>query len=117
MRPMMPMAPTDSSAGSQVGQAYNFLPPTANAASAGSDANGGYAGLPGRMNVPTSPTRARPGEAQSYTSMQAAEEQNRRRLPLEFPPRPRPQLTPKAFSGVSQPSLGKQSVYESFPRR
>jgi len=107
MRPVMPTAPTDSSAGSRVGQVYNFLPPTADAASAGTDPNGGYAGLPDRMNVPTSPTRARPGEAQSYTSMHSAEEQNRRLAASRNAASAPVQLTPKAFSSVnSQPSAG-----------
>ena len=107
LRPMMPMAPTDSSVGSQVGQSYNFLPPTANAASAGSgsDSSGGYAGLPDRMNVPTSPTHARPGEAQSYASMRAAE-QNRRAAATRNSSSAPAQLTPKAFSSVNQASSG-----------
>ena len=107
MRPVMPTAPTDSSAGSRVGQAYNFLPPTADAASAGSDPNGGYAGLPDRMNVPTSPTRARPGEAQSYTSMHSAEEQNKRQAATRNAASAQAQIAPKAFSGAyNQPSSG-----------
>lgn len=115
MRPVMPAAPTDSSAGSQVGQAYNFLPPTANPASAGSDSNGGYVGLPGPMNVPTSPTRARPGEAQSYTSMHAAEEQNRRLAASRNSASAQAQLTPKAFSGVyNQPSTGSSPYMNLF---
>ena len=115
MRPVMPTAPTDSSAGSQVGQSYNFLPPTANAASAGSDPNGGYVGLPGPMNVPTSPTRARPGESQSYTSMHAAEEQNRRLAASRNSASAPAQMTPKAFSGVNaQPSTGSSPYMNLF---
>ncbi len=106
LRPVMPSAPTDSSAGSRIGQTYNFLPPTADAASAGSDPNGGYVGLPGPMNVPTSPTHARPGEAQSYTSMHAAEE-NRRLAASRNSASASAPIQPKAFSGVyNQPSSG-----------
>jgi hypothetical protein len=115
MRPMMPTAPTDSSAGSRVGQFYNFLPPTADAASVSSDPNGGYAGLPDRMNVPTSPTRARPGEAQSYTSMHAAEEQNRRLAASRNAASAPAQLTPKAFSSVNaQASTGSSPYMNLF---
>jgi hypothetical protein len=115
MRPMMPSAPTDSSAGSRIGQSYNFLPPTADAASAGSDPNGGYAGLPDRMNVPTSPTRARPGEAQSYTSMRAAEESRRLAASRNSASAPA-QLTPKAFSSVSSQSSSGSSPYMNLYR-
>jgi hypothetical protein len=114
MRPMMPAAPTDSSAGSRVGQSYNFLPPTADAASVASDPNGGYAGLPDRMNVPTSPTRARPGEAQSYKSMHAAED-NRRLAASRNAASAQAQSSPKAFSNITQaPSSGSSPYMNLF---
>jgi hypothetical protein len=116
MRPVMPTAPTDSSAGSRVGQAYNFLPPTADAGSVASDPNGGYAGLPDRMNVPTSPTRARPGEAQSYSSMHSAEEQNRRVAASRNAASSQAQMTPKAFSNVTQQSSSGSSPYMNLFR-
>jgi hypothetical protein len=114
MRPVMPTAPTDSSVGSQVGQSYNFLPPTANAASAGTDVNGGYVGLPGPMNVPTSPTRARPGEAETYASRRAAEEQNRRLAASRNSASSQPQLAPKAFSNINQQSPSSSPYMNLF---
>ncbi len=114
MPPMMPTAPTDSSVGSQVGQIYQFLPPTANAATAGSASGGGYSGLPGPMNVPTSPTRARPGEAQSYTSMHTAEEQNRRMAATRNAASAPAALTPKAFSGINPSSSGSSPYMNLF---
>ncbi len=115
MGPMMPIAPTDSSMGSRVGQSYKFLPPTVNPATAGAEGGGeGYAGLPGPMNVPTSPTRARPGEAQSYTSMRSAEEQNRRLAASRNAASAQAQLTPKPFSSASAPSSGQSPYMNIF---
>jgi hypothetical protein len=109
----MPIAPTDSSAGSQAGHAYQFLPPTANAATAES-AGGRTSGLSGPNSVPTSPTRARPGEAQSYTSMHAAEEQNHRMAASRNAASAPAQLTPKAFSGVAPSSSGSSPYMNLF---
>jgi hypothetical protein len=112
---LMPIAPTDSSAGSQVGHAYQFLPPTANAATAESAGGGGSAsGLSGPMSVPTSPTRARPGEAQSYTSLHNAEVQNQRSAATRNAASAPAQLTPKAFSGVTPSSSGSSPYMNIF---
>jgi hypothetical protein len=113
--PLMPIAPTDSSAGSQAGHTYQYLPPTANAATADSaGASGRPSGLSGPMSVPTSPTRARPGEAQSYTSMRNVEEQNRRMAAARNAATAPAQLTPKPFSGANQQSSGVSPYMNIF---
>lgn len=117
MAPVMPVAPTDSSVGSQVGQAYQFLPPTANPATAGAAGGAGYAGLPGPMNVPTSPTRARPGESDSYSSMRTAEEQNRRQAASRNAASTAPaQMAEKPFGGQASVNSSGISPYMNLFR-
>lgn len=108
--PMMPMAPTDSSAGQQVGQSYQWLPPTANAGSGG----GASGGLNGPSGVPSSPTRARPGEAQSYTSGRNLEQQNRRMQAARNAAATSPAMTPKPFTGTAQQSSGVSPYMNLF---
>jgi len=122
MAPVMPTAPTDSSVGSQVGQTYQFLPPTVNPATAGTASGGtpnagGYAGLPGPMNVPTSPTRARPGESNSYSSMHTAEEQNRRMAASRSAASTAPaQMAQKPFGGQASTASSGNSPYMNLFR-
>jgi hypothetical protein len=111
---LMPMAPTDSSAGSQLGQNYQFLPPTANA-SVG-DANGARSSGMYGPTVPGSPTRARPGEPQSYSSMQNVEQQTRRQAAARSAATAPPQLAPKPFSGAAQTSASGISPYMNLFR-
>jgi hypothetical protein len=110
--PVMPVSPTDSSAGSQVGQYYNYLPPTANAGVG--QTGGGYAGLPGPTDVPTSPTRARPGESQSYSSMRTAEEQNRRQAASRNAASAPVAAAPKPFAGVNTTSSAPSPYMNLF---
>jgi hypothetical protein len=117
MAPLLPIAPTDSAAGSQAGYAYQYLPPTANAATAGAAGTaGGASNMGSPMNVPTSPTRARPGEAQSYASRQTAEAQNRRMAAARNSASAPAQSTSKAFSGVSGSSSSGISPYMNLFR-
>ncbi|MGD0517849.1 MAG: hypothetical protein ABSA26_09975 [Thermoguttaceae bacterium] len=111
----MPIAPTDSSAGSQAGRVYQHLPPTANAATAESAGAGGRtSGLSDPNSVPTSPTHARPGEAQSYTSLHNAEVQNQRAAATRNAASAPAQLTPKPFSGAGPQSSGSSPYMNLF---
>jgi hypothetical protein len=112
--PMMPMAPTDSSAGGQAGQSYDYLPPTAGSSGAGADGGGRPSGNFGPMNVPTSPTRGRPDIPQSYKSMQTAEQQNRRMDAARNSAAATPQSGAKAFAGYTQQSSGVSPYMNLF---
>jgi hypothetical protein len=114
--PMMPSAPTDSSAGSQMGQSYQYLPPTANSAVGNASGGGRASGDFGPQSVPNSPTRARPGEPQSYTSMQNITQQNRIQSAARNATATAPQLTAKPFSDASQRSSGGSSPYMNLFR-
>jgi hypothetical protein len=114
MRRMMPTAPTESAGGGQGGQAYQYLPPTANQAAAESSA--GYGRLGGMSHEPSAPTRARPGTSQSYASMQEAQTQNRRMQAAKNATAAPPQTTTTAFSGVNQSSSSGVSPYMNLFR-
>jgi hypothetical protein len=104
MPPLMPIAPTDSAAGSQIGQSYQYLPPTSRSAVGDAGSGGRSSGMYGPSGVPTSPTHARPGEPQSYTSMQTITQQNRIQSAARNATAASPQLTAKPFSGSTQRS-------------
>jgi hypothetical protein len=98
---VIPFAPTDNSAGSQVGQNYQWLPPTASGGSGDSGLGRSY-NQSGIGSVPTSPTRPRPGMSQSYSSMRDAETQNRRMAATRSAASAPPSNTSKPFSGYQQ---------------
>jgi hypothetical protein len=116
-KPMMPIAPTDSASGNQqVGQDYQWLPPTANPATGAGDTSGGRpSGMFGPMNVPTSPTRARPGTPDSYSSMQTVKQQNQRLGAARSAATSGAQVSPKPYSGYSQ-STATSSPYMNLFR-
>jgi hypothetical protein len=108
---MMPIPPTAS--GSQMGQNYQYLPPTATSSdSAGS--GGRPAGPYGAMNVPTSPTRGRPDIPQSYSSMQTAAQQNRIQQAAKNSTTTSAPSSTKAFSGYRQTSSGPSPYMNLF---
>ncbi len=111
---VMPIAPTETSSGTQIGQTYQWLPPTANASSVQSETGGRPSGLFGPTNVPTSPTRGRPDLPQSYTSRRIAEQQNLRLQASRSAAAAAPQQTPKPFSGAAQQSSGVSPYMNLF---
>jgi hypothetical protein len=114
-QPMMPIAPTETSPQGQAGQYYQFLPPTAGGSSSAETTSGGRpSGIFGPMNVPNSPTRARPDLPQSYSSMQAIQQQNRRMSAARSSAAASPQLTPKPFSGYHQATTGVSPYLNLF---
>jgi Tfp pilus assembly protein FimV len=113
-RPVMPFAPTETSSGTQIGQTYQWLPPTANASAGQAETGGRPTGLSGPMSVPTSPTRGRPDVAQSYTSRRIAEQQNLRMQAARNAASAAAPQTPKPFSGAAQPTPGVSPYMNLF---
>jgi hypothetical protein len=110
---VIPFAPTDNTAGNQVGQNYQWLPPTASGGS-GDSGLGRSSGQPGLGSIPTSPTRPRPGMSQSYSSMRDAETQNRRMAATRNATSAPPQNTAKPFAGYQQPGSGSSPYMNLF---
>jgi hypothetical protein len=109
----LPTAPTDND--SDTDQPYRWLAPTAEMPGGSSQATGGRPmGFYGPSRMPTSPTRARPGQAQSISSMRDAQLQQMRIESLRQSVMPSAQQPTKAFAGASTNSGGVSPYMNLF---
>jgi hypothetical protein len=109
----IPHAPTDN--GTDTEQPYRWLPPTAESPEGGSGSTGGRPmGFYGPSKIPYSPTHARPGQAQSNTSMRDAQLQRMRIEATSQSAMPSVQPTAKAFAGTPMNTGGVSPYMNLF---